>query len=543
MSDDTSNRAREDLDEIRREVEDRAADEATKLAQDEETAKAAKPEKPERILHPFVVDCCKALDKGMGVMFATMMRGRYVYAPEKKQWYEWQEHYWTEVIDEKVGASVERVAERLAEAKSWENGILKELDPEDKEARGYHKANLTSVNRRINALHEIKGVQSCIKFSLQNDRPLISSAQDMNKTPRLIACENGVVDMRTGELSPGRPEDYITRLCPVKWKSINEPAVKWASMVHEILGENDDVYRYFQKLVGYAMCGKVTEKLFVILLGEEGDSGKTTIFETLYEIVRDYASPMPVELLLEQGGAARDPNAPSPAIMDLLGLRLTWASEPGENRRFSIDRIKLMSGNDSLVGRYPHDKSPTKFTPTHTLFLLTNHKLRASAHDTAFWGRVRLLDCPYSFVANPTKPNQRKRRVGLKEEIIAEEAAGVLAWIVRGYQLYLQEGLDPPADVLKSTALYQREEDYIAEWMDACVEVIEDAHRYETLAEAYELYRAWHLHCYGQRTLPSQIKFGKLAGRVITKSKVGGQMRFYGIRILPEAIRQYLDKK
>jgi putative DNA primase/helicase len=526
-----------DLEAIRREVGALVADETTKL----EAAKGP-PKKPEKIRHPFVMDCCRAMDKGMGVLFATMMRGKYVYVPEKKQWYSWHAHYWQEELEHTVRAAAERVAERLTEAQSIEKDELKSIEPDDKEARGYHIKNLRSLTVRINALHEPRGVTSCLRFSLENDDPLLVKSEKMDSLPMHLACENGVVDMRTGELSQGRPQDYITRLCPHSWKGVDTPAPKWERMIYEIFGENQAVTDYFQKLLGYALAGRVTEKLFIILLGEEGDSGKTTIFETLYEIIRDYAAPMPVELLLEQGGAARDPNSPTPVIMALRGLRLTWASEPGERRRFSIDRIKLMSGNDSLSGRQPYDIVPTKFLPTHTLFLLSNHKLQAPSHDQAFWSRVRLLECPFSFVANPIRSNQRQRNVTLKDEIISEEASGVLAWVVRGYQRYLLEGLDPPSEVIAATSQYQNEEDFIVEFIDACIleaGKVDDT-AWESMADVYEVYRNWYLHCHGKHGLLSQIKFGKLAGRKLRKEKIGGQMRFYDIRILAEAKDRYL---
>ncbi|MDR1946655.1 MAG: DNA primase [Desulfovibrio sp.] len=495
-----------------------------------------------RIAHPFIIASCYALDKGIGALFATMMRDKFVYVPEKKLWYAWEGHYWKEVFESIVRASVERVVERLDFAKSYESGILKEINPEDNEAQGFHKRNLAKISNRINVLHEPKGVTSCLRFALDADDPLIVSSKDMDKAPMRLVCEDGMIDMRTSELTPGRQADYITRICPVRWKGPDAPAPNWERMLFEILGEQPEVLHYFHKLIGYAMAGKVTEKLFVILLGEDGDSGKTTIFETLYEIVRDYCSPMPVELLLEQGGAAQNPNAPTPAVMALSGLRLTWASEPGENRRFSVDRIKLMSGNDSLVGRNPWDITQTKFPPTHTLFLLTNHKMRAAASDQAFWGRVRLIECPYSFVAVPKRPHERKRNISLKDEIVAEEGPGVLAWIARGYQLYLEEGLVPPDIVRDATALYQREEDYIAEWIEECIDRVADDNAYETMSDMYDVYRNWFIHGYGKRNLVSQIKFGKLAAKVIRKAKVGGQVRFYAVRLKDDARERFADK-
>jgi putative DNA primase/helicase len=537
MADEKMTPPPDDIDAIRQQVSERVAEEKA------EAPKDAPKKQPELTTHTFVVECARALDKGAGILFATMMRDKFINVPEKKeQWFAWKDNYWEEVFSPVVRAAAERVAECFDKARILEQGKLKDMDEEDKEGRQWTKFNLKILRSRINTLHEPKGVTSCLRFALDNDDPLLVKAEKLDQTPMRLACENGVVDMRTGDLFPGRPQDYITRHCPASWAGLDAPAPKWEAMLLEIFGENKEVLHYFQKLIGYAMGGKVTEKLFVILLGEEGDSGKTTIFETLYEIVQGYAAPMPVELLLEQSGATQNPHSPTPAIMAMKALRITWASEPGESRRFSVDRIKLMSGLDSLTGRNPWDVGMTTFPPTHTLFLLTNHKMRASAHDTAFWGRVRLIECPYSFVSNPSRPNQRKRKDGLKDDIVATEAAGVLAWIVRGYQLFLREGLSPPNAVLEASAKYQREEDVIAEWLESCVQLDADAAFYETQADLYEVFHGWHLLNYGKRDLPTQIKFGKLLGKKIKKEKIGGQIRYYGVKIHAEVSRRFLDK-
>ena len=255
-------------------------------------------------------------------------------------------------------------------------------------------------------------------------------------------------------------------------------------MLFEVFGEDKEVLHYMHKVLGMALCGEVTEKIFVVLLGAEGDSGKTTIFEILYALLTGgnglsetgYAAPMSVELLLEQN-IPQNPNSPTPAVLELKGQRITWASEPGENRRFSMDRIKLMSGGDSLVGRSPYDKGNTKFKPSHTLFLLTNHKMKASDNDSAFWKRCVLVNCPFSFVSDPAPDNPLERQVdkSLKDSIIRDEGPGVIAWLARGYQFYEIEGLTPPDRIRKDTEAYRREESLVLQFVDACLDEDPDA--------------------------------------------------------------------
>ncbi len=498
--------------------------------------KVEKKSKIKELSQAFVINCARARDKGNGILFAELMRGKMIYIPEGKYWLEWQGHRWAEMYDQQAESAVERVADEYAKAKAREEEAQRNAAAEeDMDESKLHKKNASSLGAAIWNLHCTAGVQACLKMSLANEAPLLVPADRLDLDPYLLGCPNGLVDLRTGESRPGRPDDYVTRSCCVEWRGIDAPAPRWERMVLEVFGERPTVAAYFHKLVGYSFFGRVTEKLFVILLGEAGDSGKTTLMETLFSIGGDYAAPMPVELLLDQG-RPESPNAPTPAIMSLKGLRLTWASEPGENRRFSVERIKLMSGNDSLTGRYGYDKKMQTFEPSHTLFLLTNHKLRAAANDTPFWNRVRLLDCPYSFVAHPKKgTNQRQRREGLKEEILREEASGVLAWIVRGYMAYAAEGLEPPEEVTTATAKYRREEDLAAEFIEECLDPHDDGEIFAN--DLYELFKVWFKDNYGKNP-PSITSFGRMAGQHLARTKKGRKL-YLGYEVKPHIENKY----
>ncbi len=398
--------------DIRRNVRERVKQEQKEqAARQKEEKKTDKPE-PKGFAQGYLLDCARARDKGNGLLFAELMRGKMVFVPEGKYWLQWQGHLWAEMYDQQAEAAVEKVAEEFGKAKAREEEARRNaIAEEDREAAGFHKQNAGVFLCAINQLHTLKGVGACLKMSLANDTPLLVPANQLDVDPYILGCTNGLLDLRTGESRPGRPEDYITRSCHAEWKGIDAQAPLWEQTVLEVFGDRPEVAAYFHKLIGYAYFGKVTEKIFVILLGEEGDSGKTTLFEILYAITGDYAAPMPVEMLLDQG-RPESPNAPTPAIMTLKGLRLTWASEPGENRRF--------------------------------------------------------VDNPRSGT------NQRQRRQNLKRDIIEQEASGVLAWIARGYMAYVEEGLEAPEAVKAATASYRREEDLAAEFIEECLEAFDD---------------------------------------------------------------------
>jgi len=484
----------------------------------------------------FIDQCARAGDKGAGQIFNYLQSGRVLFISEQNVWLRWEGAYWSEIFDWEIAEYVEDVAEvykrrrdmvfklRLVDVASGDKGAIKEKD-----------RLISDLDRCVSRLHNSRGPDNCLKFSLADRTRLSVRADKLDANPYIVATESGVVDIRSGELRPGRPEDFCTRHCPTAWTGIDTPCPKWETMLYQILGENASVYNYMHKLLGMAICGKVSEKNFLLLYGGEGDSGKTTIFEILYEIIKGYAAPMPVELLLDQG-IPQNPNSPTPAIMGLRGQRLCWASEPGDNRRFSVERVKLMSGGDSLMGRYPYDKANTVFQPTHTLFMLSNHEPHAASTDSAFWKRLRKIDCPYEFVDDP-KPNSNQRQANrnLKDEILEEESPGVLAWLVRGYQKYRAEGVHPPETIVEATTRYREQEDRVLQFKNDCI--VDSPGNDVTGSDLYDVFRQWFERNHG-RKVPSITIFGKMAARNFIKSR-SSRVRYLGIDFNDECRRNF----
>jgi len=129
--------------------------------------------------------------------------------------------------------------------------------------------------------------------------------------------------------------------------------------------------------------------------------------------------------------------------MALKGKRIVWASETGEGRHLNIGKVKWLTGEDTITARAPFAKRQITFSPTHTLFLLTNHKPHITADDYAIWQRVHLVPFNLSFIDEPKTEYERKRDPDLSKKL-KEEASGILAWLVRGCLSWRIEGLNPP---------------------------------------------------------------------------------------------------
>lgn len=520
--------------DIRALVEERKRVEAAALADRE------KPDSPE-ITPRRIKQCLQSNELGDGTLFAALHRGKFLYSKNAAQWLVWRAHHWDLDIMDESFAAVEDVAMHYLEAG---HALKDEIDKAQKEDKADEAKRFQEMQKayyaRVKKLRSVSGVNNCLTYSHRIKEPIAIKGDEIDTNPWLLAFTNGVLDLRTGKLRDGRPGDYLLKAVPHEWKGIDHPAPCFLNYLHSSLDgppELNDTGReeYSRQLVsfvlralGYGITGLTNEHMFLVFNGPGGRNGKGILVETLRYCLGDLAGPIPAEMLLDQG-RTKSSSGPSPDIMALKGLRLAFASETDEGRRFSPGQVKWYSGGDTLTARLPHDKRNTCFDPTHLLILLTNNLPHAPGDDFAFWDRLKLVPFHYSFVSNPdpTKPNQKKRNEGLREKLKAE-ASGILALLVRGCLEWQRDGLSPPAIVTSATEEYRMDEDTITQFVDECC--IQICSSEVKAADLYKAFSTWYENHIGER-VPKQKKFGQMLSKQYKKEKVGGVIKYFGLEL------------
>jgi len=517
-----------DEQDIKNKVEARkAAEDAAR--KDEPKADPAPPE--------FVRECFNANRMGDGILFAALNRGKFLNNVTANEWYYWTGHYWS--IDDfktrypAVDATV--VPRYQAEAAKLEELKEKALKEKNADLAGRLAKKRDAYLARVKSLRD-ESVEKCLAWSTRITDSLCVRAEEFDRRPWLLACNNGVIELDTGRFRPGRPEDKLTKAAPHDWLGPDAPAPIWEHYLDETFGGDKELIAYLARVLGYGITGLTRENMFLVLLGE-GRNGKSTFVEALKYVLGDLSKPIQSELLLDQR-SARSSSGPSPDIMSLKGPRIAFASETDENRRFSPSKVKWLSGGDTLIGRNPHDKYETVFEPTHLLCLLTNHLPHAPGDDFAFWQRVHLVPFDFKFVDDPKAANEKKRVKDLPEKLKGE-APGILAWLVRGNIDWQRQGLNPPAVVRSATEQARLSEDLIAEFVEACcyppAETAADTRT--QYGQAYSAFCAWYTdHIGDEKYCPKKKKWSQLMERRFEKRKVGSSLWFYGIALLPEAM-------
>ncbi len=295
------------------------------------------------------------------------------------------------------------------------------------------------------------------------------TGDEWDQKPMLLACTNGVINLKNGQLLQGTPEQFLKTACPTVYDRKAPPPEQFIKFLNSILDGDQNLIAYIKRLFGYALLGKVIERIIVIFYGEKGQNGKGTLLEVICEVLGPLASVVVPELLLKQH-FSKNPASPSPEILALQGKRLTWASETNAGREFDVGRVKWLVGGEKLTGRGMYAKNPVTFDPSHTLFLVTNNKPEAPFEDQAFWYRVHLVSFNLSFVENPKEKYERKRIANMRE-ILMQEAPGILKWMVEGCLEYQKYGsLKKPGKVAAETHEYKKGVDQFDAFKEDCLE-------------------------------------------------------------------------
>lgn len=498
----------------------------------------------------FVLECLATESEGDGMLYAALFKGKMLYAKSSGAWYYWSGHSWSvDRIDIAIGL-VRHVCDRYGEEIAvFEEKIEKsrqESDPED------HKISKKSFERRIGqlqgkikALRKGQGRNACLEFARTNlGNPFTITGEEFDKDPWLLGCSNGVIDLRSGDIYPGRPDQYVSKLCGCEYLGIKVDMSGWLEFLNTIYGGDEELIEFLQRLLGYGITGLTTEHVFPFLLGR-GRNGKSLFMESIMRVLGEYAVSIPSDLFL-QSNAPRNPNQADPAIMMLEGRRLAVSSEVEEGSKFSAQMVKKLTGGDDLVGRNPYDKSLREFSPTHLTMMIGNHEPTPPTGDPAFWDRTFLIRHNVRFVKHPPEKENEVAADPKIEEKLEKLDTQILAWLVEGCVKWQgnEYRLDPPASVLKATEEYQEDADFVGQFIETCC-IITNPQAKTGGTELYTAFATWFRENINSKKnyTPSQRAFGiKLRARDEYKtSKEKGIVYYNGIALTAEWVRKMVE--
>ncbi|MEU4705580.1 phage/plasmid primase, P4 family [Nocardia salmonicida] len=279
------------------------------------------------------------------------------------------------------------------------------------------------------------------------------TVEDLDADPHLLNVANGTVDLRSGELGSHDPADRITKVTRAAYRPEARSDV-WEQFLESSLPDAD-TREFLQRYIGYALSGRVTEHVLVILIGA-GRNGKGVFYGAVTHALGSYAGIGEPELFLDRKGAHPT------GEMDLRGLRLVTVSETGQGAQLANGTVKRLVGGDRMKARRMR-MDFVEFEPSHSPLLVTNHLPKVRGDDPALWARLRVV--PFDVVIP-----EAARQKDLPERLELD-ADAVLAWALSGRREYIKrEDLAAPEAVRVATENYQRAEDAVTQFLEQVTE-------------------------------------------------------------------------
>lgn len=376
-----------------------------------------------------------------------------MFVPETGTWHIWNGSYWRKAVEVEI--------EHLAKE------TVRGLAPEEGADLGeFYRFAAVSQTQRM--------VKNMVALAASDPR-VATPARELDRDLDLLGVHNGVVDLTTGLLRESRQEDRITQTAGAIYNP--DARCPWFEQtVLDAFEGRQEMADYFQRLVGYAVSGRPSLSLLVILFGM-GANGKSTILNAVRKSLGDYARVADAASFISDG-VRTGGGGPREDLVRLRGARLVYVSEPDEGGELREGFVKTMTGGESIVARSAYAKHSVEIEPTWTVIMPTNHKPIVRGSDHGIWRRLELVPFAAKFAGEKADPNRPEKLLG--------EMPGILAWVVKGSLKFRAQGLQSPSEVVSAKVAYREQMDILAEWLSECCVIEPDA---ETASS--ELWTSW----------------------------------------------------
>lgn len=441
-------------------------------------------------------------DSGNAELFASKYGDKLRYDHTQKRWLTWNGNTWEEDASERT---VRMLAKAVARHR---RDMAKFIENETDFKRELKWARTSESRPRREAMLEL------VKY----EAPISDPGTGWDNQPGLLAVGNGVVDLRTGELRPGNPDDRLTMQSWVRYNP-DAKAPRWEKFLNEIFMGDEELVEFIHHAVGYSATGDTSEQVIFLLWGT-GANGKSTFLEIIRKVLSGYAINLPFSVF-ELRSRSAIPND----VATLVGRRFATANETNEAVELNEARIKSLTGSDPITVRKLYKEYFT-FLPQSKYWLAFNHKPRVTDDSPGFWRRVRIVPFAKSFTQNPEKN---------LIEILHAEAEGILRWIAKGAMKWYQMGLGLPRAVKEASERYRQESDLLSEFLDQRCDVgpgISSA-----AADLWREYRDW-CEVNGERPATRTVFSQKLQSRGFQKVRFGKERTWIWTGIALRRTRQ-----
>ncbi len=360
------------------------------------------------------------------------------------------------------------------------------------------------------------GQTNTINALLTEAAPRVScKTLDFDTDPWLLNCNNGTLDLRTGQLYPHDRAQMISKVAPFPYDKDANPQ-RWRMFIYQIVQSDVALYQFLQRSLGYSLSGSTREQSMFIMYGS-GSNGKSTMWGTVLKVLGDYGMNTPVKTLLRK---ERD-NGINNDVARMVGARFVTASEPDMGKHLDVATVKDLTGGDPVTARFLNKEFFT-FDPVLKIWLSTNHKPIIRDTTNSIWRRINLIPFLAKFDGASKDPNL--------PDTLLQEGTGILNWLIAGCEEWQRVGLNPPDSVRAAGEQYRAEMDPLGPFLLEVCDVGNGS--YEVMHKSlYQAYQTWCTES-GERPVTSRTLVDMMTERGYKDDRGRtGYKTWYGVRL------------
>lgn len=431
-----------------------------------------------------------ATPNGLIKRFVAHFGKLFAYRPAEDAWLRWDgkvfrtDHKGQEVMDAVrcVAESIVHVEARMLAANHPQVQTLQQelqaaLSSGDKEKSGDLATQLRSLKRRIENEHKTFGtkcqLEAAVRAAANGAQRYLSVPEEHWDGPKhLLNCQNGVVNLRTGELLPHRQSWRFTQItkCDYNPDATSETLFK---VLEHLSDGRQGVQEYFQRWIGQAITGEVSAASILYVWGA-AQVGKSTLFNsTLYMLGEGGDEKVSFASTAKPEAFQKKTASHDEGFHHLRRCRMICIIE-ASGGMFDTTKLKAISGGDGWDSRKAGGSSE-KYFPRMSIMMTSNTLTVIAPEDKGLMERFQ----PYE-VTRPLPANQRSDSVK-KDLQSVEGMEAILAWAVKGAMSWYADGankaaLKAPAFFADQLAEYTRDMDTIQGWLDDNIVLVDKAH-------------------------------------------------------------------
>lgn len=373
--------------------------------------------------------------QGAGNLFAKGYENAFKYCEDTKKWWFWSGKVWRldgRARHEQATKELINVGRRAANAAN--------LSGED-----YGKPLTRHINKMANA--QAPNVHRWAR----SDQRIGIDCEQLDAIGHMVTVGNGILDLESHTLMPHDPQMLLTRQIPVTYDK-DALAPKWEMFLAQALPD-PEIRAYLQKAIGHTMLGNAEQRALFLLHGPSG-TGKSQFIRVMELLFGDFAETATAATFNASSKTATLTND----LNDLRGKRFVSLSELDEGEVLNESLVKRLTGGDTAKSRGLWQEN-SKWRVEFSMWLATNNLPRLNSDDNAIWRRVKPIEFGQVAAANGGEI------LRLAEKIFAEEASGILNWVLEGVRMYQQDGLADLDQITEAVNAYRREVDVVEQFI------------------------------------------------------------------------------